>query len=50
MIIVKIYLGISLELLLGVRGSSVSDSSVIQLILLKISRSLPKSSVLTTRF
>ena len=43
MIIVKIYLGISLELLWAVGGgvSSVSDSSLFQLILLKVYKPLP---------
>ena len=52
MIIVKIFLGISLELLQVVWGqfgvSSVSDSSLFQLTLLKIYRPLPMQSMLTT--
>ena len=41
MIIVKIYLGLSLELLWIVWVSSFSDNSLIRLILLKIYRLLP---------
>ena len=41
MIIVKIYLGISLELLRAVWVSSVSDSLMFQLIILKVYRPLP---------
>ena len=48
----KIFLGISLELLRAVWGqfgvSSVSDSSLFQLILLKTYRPLPMYPVLTT--
>ena len=41
MIIVKIYLGISLELFWALWVSSVPDSSLFQLILLKVYRPLP---------
>ena len=50
MIIVKIYLGLSLELLWIVWVSSFSDSSLIWLTLLKIYRPLPVYSVLTAGF
>ena len=39
--IVKIYLGLSLVLLWAVWGQFISDSSLIQLIFLKIYRPLP---------
>ena len=48
--IVKIYLGVSLVLLWAVWVSSFLDSSLVQLIFLKIYRPLPMQSVLTTGF
>jgi len=49
MIIVKIYLRLSLELLWTVWGiSSFSDSSLFWLVLLMVYRPLPMKSVLTT--
>ena len=48
--IVKIYIGLYLVLLWAVWGQLISDSSLIQLIFLKIYRPLPMLSVLTTGF
>ena len=50
MIIVKIYLRLSLELLPTVWFSSFSDSSLVWLVLLKVHRLLPMQSALTTWF
>ena len=50
MIIVKIYLGLSLELLWRMWAQFISDSSLVWLVLLKVYRPLPMQSALTTWF
>ena len=50
MIVVKIYLRLSLELLWRMWAQFISDSSLVWLVLLKVYRPLPMQSALTTWF